>query len=732
MMSWIRASLTLLLIAVLTSPVLGQASDTDLIHFNADLLRVTVDNKVVATGNVRATYREYTVTSGKAVSDQKTSIATFEENVVLSAQGVEVKGEQLTLNLKTRQWELKSANSTLTPEALKGSAKSPVFISGRQLTGTADNQVSVRDGSLTTCNLPEPHYVLEAREVDVYPERKVIAKKVTLYALGHKFFTLPALSIPLNRPGSRSNLIPQVGQTQAEGAFVKTAYNYLATKNSSGAIKLDLMSRKGFGQGVEHTYTFAKAVGSLTAYHLFDRTLGMDSLTGRLAHKQQLGNVVVNFLSDYRSNSYQFAPNTTTSNTGLSLVRNVKDVNTELRAHRTLTSGFGSFETLTTVLTHRQKLLGANSVVTLDYARFGNSTSPTDNQELNSRVQLSRHLQRYDWQLTFNKRYDLDADEFQGDERFSSLDRIPELTLQSDTSRLGRSLPFAIPATLALSVGRYNERPLGIETERAMFEMNTRPRQRKLGGGLGLRFGAGFRQAFYGNQAAQYVIRANTDLTKKMGEKSSFVLGYRYQRPRGASAFRFDFANTYNVATARLNIQETDKFKLSVTSGYNFAFPQLPWQDLAIRLRHTPSKVFSMYSSTGYDLNRSRWRGLINQFQVRAPGGFKLDLGTRYDIERRVLGSARALIDAPLGKKMSVKAIAGYNGFSRRFDYRALQLTRDLHCWEASVVFVDQADFFAERGIRFNLRIKAFPVFEQFGLGQRGQSLTDTSLGETY
>lgn len=731
MIQWIRAGVVVLLVMSAYVLAAAQVPAPDVVHFeHADLLRVTADYRVVATGHVKATYGDYVVTSGKALSDPDTNTATFEEDVVLSTQGIQVHGEQLILNYKTHRWDLKTAKTTLTPEVLKGNATSPVFLSGKDVSGLESKQVTVQKGSFTTCDLKDPHYVLSAKEIDVYPERKLIAKRVTMIALGHRLFTLPILSIPLNQLSGRSNLIPQVGQTAAEGFFIKTAYNYLSTKNANGIIKLDLMTRKGFGQGIEQSFTLGKGSGNIQAYHLFDRTLNADTVTGRLTDKQTIGNIQMTMSTDYRANSYLYAPDSKTNNTDISLLRNVKGVSTELRIRRSFTGGLGTFDTLNSVLTHRQKLFGANTALTLDFSDFGSSTSPANNLELNSRLEVSRQQHRYDWQFVFAKRYDLDGSKFLGDDRFASLDRLPELTLQSDTSRLGKTLPFHLPATLALSVGEYDEEPLGVKTDRLLFNMDTRPQQHAITSTLGLNYGLGFQQAFYGNDAAQYVIRANTTLTQKIGDKSDFALNYRYQEPKGASAFRFDFANTFNVLGARLDIRETEKFKLSLTSGYNFALPQLPWQDIAIRARYTPSKVFSLYTSTGYDLNRSQWRTLVNQFQLRKPGGFSLDVGTSYDIIQSQIGQARAVLATPFGRKTKINAIAGYNGFSKTFDYRAIQLTRDLHCWEATLAFVDQTDFFAERGVRLNVRIKAFPIFDQFGIGQRGQSVTDTSMGD--
>ena len=701
------------------------------IRFRADNLKIYEDNRVVGKGNVRAQYERYAITSDEAISDPGTNVATFTGNVALSGQGLSVHGKEMSLNLKTRQWRLLAAESAITPENFKVGVLAPVFIKGKELAGTEDNRISVVDGSMTTCDRETPHYVLTAKEVDVYPGVKLIARRVTFYALGHKLISLPAFAIPLNYARSRTNLIPQVGQTAAEGFFIKSAYNYMATKSNTGLLRLDLMSKKGVGEGIEHTYRFGTAVGSITAYHLFDRTLNADSVTGRIAHKQTLGNVLLDVSSDYRSNSYQYAPQSTSGNTQLSLIRNVNGASTSLLVRQTVTTGFGDFNNLTSSLQHRQKIAGVNSSLALDFARFA-SPGVAGNLELNSRVELSKDLSSYSWKLNLAKRFDLDKDSFVGDSNFSSLDKVPELTLETDTKRLGHTLPLKTQANLGLSVGRYREEPFGVDTERVMFDLSTMPRVLDLSGSTKLTYGLGFRQSVYGNEAAQYVISANTGIRRKIGEKSAISLDYRYQRPRGVSAFRFDYASAYNVLTSRLDLRETEKFKLSLYSGYNFAIKEFPWQDITLRAWYAPSKSFGVYTSTGYDLNHARWRSLINQFQVRLPYGLKMDLGTRYDIVYHKLGTARMQLDTPVGKKTKFQALLGYNGFSGMFDYKALMLTRDLHCWEASLAYVDQNDFYSQKGFQFSVRIKAFPLFDQFGVGQRGQSLMDTSMGEVF
>ena len=150
-----------------------------------------------------------------------------------------------------------------------------------------------------------------------------------------------------------------------------------------------------------------------------------------------------------------------------------------------------------------------------------------------------------------------------------------------------------------------------------------------------------------------------------------------------------------------------------------------------LRLSLQPSPSFLLYTATGYDVNRSQWRTLINQVRIRASDRFKLDIGTRYDTIGKQLAEARLVLDTKLSRLWRLQANAGYNGFTNDFDYRSVMLTRDLHCWEASLIYINQGGFYQNEGFQFSLRIKAFPFFRDFGAGAFGQQL-DTSVGQVY
>jgi len=127
----------------------------------------------------------------------------------------------------------------------------------------------------------------------------------------------------------------------------------------------------------------------------------------------------------------------------------------------------------------------------------------------------------------------------------------------------------------------------------------------------------------------------------------------------------------------------------------------------------------------------NKWQSLIGQIQVNLPKKIVLDLGVTYDLNSGNLDLGRSRIDLHLGKLWRIEGITSYDGTTKSFDYRAIRITRDLHCCEASITYVDEAGYQSERGISFNIRIKALPFIDRFGYGQYGQQV-DTSMGQYY
>jgi len=684
----------------------------------------------IADGNVTVHYKDVVATADHARVDHAAELAEFAGSVVLRMGAQEARGSRINYNMRTREWSGTDAIATILPESAKGFLSAPLFAEAKRISGQGNREVHAFDSDTTTCSLDHPHYNFTSRSMALYPNDKVVFRDVSMYVLGHKRLSMSRLVIPIKDIQKNSSILPRFGQSAEEGVFAKLAYPYLGTKSQSGLILLDLMQRKGVGKGVQHSYKFANAVGSVQLYQIFDKNINQSTLTGKATHTQRFGAIQLNASTDFRSNSYLYAPESKSMVNRIALIRDVAGANTSLSVSQNTNDSTTRTSSLAASVRHRQQFgLSTNLDTGFDYTAF--DTAGQTRARLTSQVDFTSREKRFDWTISAQKLTDLSDEAFVGQGQFAGVEKLPELGLVTDTTRLGKSLPFGIPARMKVTYGSYSELPTTVSLSRTYFEANTPVHRYKLSDTWSLGAGAGFRQYVYGDNTAQYSFDSSAELSKKLGPKSNFGLTYRLQQPKGYTPLRFDYVGKYNVANASFNFQDSEKLKVSLLTGYNFEQKAFPWQDITLRMSVQPTKGLLLYTATGYDLNQSKWRTLINQLRLRSGEDFKLDLGTRYDTINKRLATIRTVLDTKLGEKMRLQAAAGYNGFTKAFDYRSVMLTRDLHCWEASVVYTSQSGFYSNQGISFNLRVKAFPFFQDYGAGAFGQTL-DTSVGQVY
>lgn len=716
-----------MLICMLLVFVIPAVAEEGRIDLSADITRWYPDDRITASGNVQATYMGYTITAASAEADLKKNIAVFQGKVKLTTKQNTVEGENLTLDLKTKDWKLDNPSSAIQMMTLQGSPSGSAFIHSTALSGNEDN-LKLEGGTLTTCDLEHPHYYFSAKTIEIYPDSKIIARNVSMIGLDKRIFTLNRLVIPIK--GFRHNLIPQIGSSAEEGAFLKTAYAYTATENTQGFLKLDLMQKRGIGTGIEQYYKNPNINGQVSLYYLADQETGSNNITGRLQHQQKLGSINLDFNSNYRTNSYLYYPSSTSQNWQMALSHDSPNTNTGLTFYNNSTRGFGNSEGFTTSFRHAQQFNDKlSSILSLDMRKYDSTGMTAADQELESLFELHQREDKYDLSLVASRRTDLDGDEYTGDDFYSNLDRLPELKFETDSYRLGKNLLFGLPSSFALSAGRYHEEPSGISKDRLLLQWDMLGQNIDLSSKNELNLTGGFKQAFYAEDMAQNVLRFGGVLTTRYNDYMKTRMSYNYQNPEGFSPFRFDYTGEYNYMRAAIDYQDSQKLRWSLSSGYNLKNDDNPWQDIALRLTAHPNPKYAFSISTGYDINRSKWRSLINQFQVNIPERIGLQIGTRYDVETGKLGLARGRLDLHIGKKWRLEGITSWNGTSQKFDYKSYRLTRDLHCWEVALVYNDETGFRKDKGISLEFQIKAFPNVDRFGIGQYGQAV-DTSMGE--
>ena len=693
---------------------------------SGDDVRWQSDGRVIASGHVKVSYQGYTITADRLEADTQTGVAAFERNIAFaSTNGISVKGNHLKVNLKSRDWSLQNAKSRMDPAASQGQITVSLFAQGAQVTGKKD-VIRVDSGSLTTCDLEHPHYEFKAHDIEIYPTSRIVAHKVTFYALGRGLVTLPVVVIPLH--DLSRNFFPQIGSSAEEGAYLKTSTAYLATASSQGFFQLDFMQYRGIGVGLDNTYRLPGGGGGLASiYYLADNVTGANDITGKLRHEQKFGGIDVNITGDYRTNSYLYFPSTTASNWQVSLTNGKGPNVTSLSVQNNSTCGSTSTDNFMASLRHTQQLTKTlSSVFSVDTRALSGTGMPGTNRDLESDLELRNRGKLFDLTFIANKTFNLNPSSGLS---FGGLNRLPELRLDTDSYRLGSGYFLGIPSRVSIIAGRYDEISSGVNRDRLLFQYDMLGRRINVGDLSDLNITAGVRQAFYGADMAQYVLKSNDVFTTRYSDDLRSRISYDYQQPEGYSPFLFDTTTRSDILRGVLDYQHNKDLRWSLFTGYDLGNPGARWQDLAVRLTAHPDAKYSYSLSTGYDLNGHQWRTLIGQVQTNIPKIVSLGLGTSYDIEQGKINLARGTLDLHLNKEWRIETIASWNSGLRAFDYRAIRLTKDLHCMEASISFIDDPGVRNDKGIMFDIRIKGLPFIDRFGLNQYGQNV-DTSMGQ--
>ncbi len=727
-----------------------------------------INGSQVRGTNVIVVLGEYTLAGGSLSGDFEKELV-FTGAPKLTYRGQTITGDSIRFNPKTKAYRVENLHTALSPDFLQGRITSNLFLSGESIFGHRRQPLFGEDMEATTCILPElQHYLIRAGEIKLEPGKRLTLRGATFYFFGKRIITLPTFIIPLDRDPKRihASHLPYVGRSVDEGWFAKSAFDYALADRAPGIFRFDLMEKKGVGLGVDQAWNLLKSAGLFTLYAI--PTSGLSkNLSGRLSNRQNIGGgQTITLDNDFQRNSYLALPATTTINTRTGYSRVWEGLNTTLNVSRQSTDSGGS---AFSGATHSQSMaanfaqgvqLGQNTNLNLnaDYSQYATSSAALAGtggqttggfsqrtEQFATRFQADQRASNYLLQISGNKSLPIGKQNQQS--FFGGVEKLPEVTLSN--YRFTQGLLARLPATITISAGKYTEGAFTpgsstgagtggtISTERAIAGFDITGQRVPLTRTTDLNLSGGFQQFFYGEGSAQYILRNNTTLSQRWGHKSGVNFNYTYQRPYGGSPFRFDQQGQFHALNADAGWLDDRRLQLSARVGYDFSQASFgglktPWQTVSANLLVRPVDWARSRTLLSFDPNSGKFISATTDLRFRGRNDFSLDLVGRYDPRVHKFGQINSYLNLPIGSLWRVIALVQYNGYLSRFESRNLQITRSWDCLEASLVYIDNPfGFRNDKQVFFNIRIKAFPFFQRFGVGQFGQAI-DTGVGDTF
>ena len=232
------------------------------VELNGDQVEFVLQkNMLVATGNVSMVKDETKLTCDKLEFSRDTQIATAEGNVILTTKEGTILGHKMKYNFLTMQGEF------IEPKF----ASAPLYGAGKELIRVDTNHMIMKDGYMTTCDLDHPHFRIKSKVMDVYPQKKLVARHVRMFIGPVPVAYLHSYTQLLNE---KPRVVYTPGYDKEWGAFLLQSWRYRLHENVKGTVHLDYREKKDFASGVDVKYkTPAYGNGIIRTYYMHERNL---------------------------------------------------------------------------------------------------------------------------------------------------------------------------------------------------------------------------------------------------------------------------------------------------------------------------------------------------------------------------------------------------------------------------------------------------------------------------
>lgn len=636
--------------------------------------KIDEEDLVIAKDNVLLHYQDIKIKADYLKINLTTHLLSASGKVYFLQDETETYCEELSYYWKTKKVILIKLKREITGENIKGK----IYYQGEKMENFPET-VELTEGDFTTCELEEPHYHIVAKEMIIYPKDKIIARDISWYEGKIKIITLPYFLIFLDRK-TQLPILPKIGQNSEDGWFIKTYFNYYVNDKSYGTLYIDWFEKKGIGTGVEHTWEIGSQNNpgetSLYLYQIKEKDSRKINLTGKIKYGQEFeDNIKTQVTLDYsgmKAEGGELLSNSLKSQ--FTLDKQGEKYNLKISGKYNFSGkeiedlNIDGNVTIKHNYTFSEKL---NSALTLLYIDKNPASQEVADRELKPKWELKYKGEGYTLNLTTEKRFDLDGDNYTGENVSKIIDRLPEFVFNKSAAVIGDT---KITYDIVASVGHFYEAATEEDNLRGEYIINVK-RPFNLGEYLTLTPSGIFRQDVYLTGEARYLVGGKVDLKTVYDPYISSTLSYSYNKSVGPTPFNFDYiAPLTNTVSGKLTLKPSEKVKLDLSTNYNLITEN--FGNLVVKVEYKPKEDWKMNFSSSYNLNTMEWTKKINS---------TLDLHLSDDW------------------RIKYKGVVDLDDF--KLTDSVVGITRDLHCREITINYKQ-----ATKSFWVEFYIKAFPT----------------------
>ena len=210
---------------------------------------IDIENESIsAADGVLLKYGDISIKSDNLKKLAKRNVLFAYGNVLFNQGTQTIKANEVIFDMDTKKAKILGSESYDSDLKLR--------YGGEETLSEYPSKITIKNGWFTTSPYENPNYKVNTRELKIYPNRKVVAKDISVVAGGKTWFKFPYYVVSLKPESQRATLFPYIGSDSDRGLFGIWGFDYDRGPLAQGFVDFEISTKKKLALKFSNDYRF--------------------------------------------------------------------------------------------------------------------------------------------------------------------------------------------------------------------------------------------------------------------------------------------------------------------------------------------------------------------------------------------------------------------------------------------------------------------------------------------
>ena len=221
----------------------------EVINLETEKSVIDIENESIsAADGVLLKYGDISIKSDNLKKLAKRNVLFAYGNVLFNQGTQTIKANEVIFDMDTKKAKILGSESYDNDLKLR--------YGGEETLSEYPSKITIKNGWFTTSPYENPNYKVNTRELKIYPNRKVVAKDISVVAGGKTWFKFPYYVVSLKPESQRATLFPYIGSDSDRGLFGIWGFDYDRGPLAQGFVDFEISAKKKLALKFSNDYRF--------------------------------------------------------------------------------------------------------------------------------------------------------------------------------------------------------------------------------------------------------------------------------------------------------------------------------------------------------------------------------------------------------------------------------------------------------------------------------------------